>query len=126
MQSMTADELVKVDLCDAERQLVTRGLAEWGGPAHCTDALAIAMGFDGVRHFYTEARRLSTSIRTGQPLTATDWRRALIATEIVFASDVFGSGCDWSSTTGLTDEGTIGTLRALQRKLAGAANVHNV
>jgi hypothetical protein len=50
----------------------------------------------------------------GQPLSRADWRRALLATEIVFASDVVGSGLDWSITTGLADEDTIGLLRAMQ------------
>jgi hypothetical protein len=42
------------------------------------------------------ARRLKPLVLGGQPLSRRDWRRALIATEIVFASDVFGAGWDWS------------------------------
>ena len=43
--------------------------------------------------------------------------------EFVFASDVFGSGIDWSITTGIPDRDAIETLRVLQRKFtrAGAA-----
>ncbi|MFD2091298.1 hypothetical protein [Blastococcus deserti] len=52
-----------------------------------------------------------------QPLTRRDWARALLATEIVFASNLVGSGLDWSSTTGLSDEETIALLRTLQRKI---------
>jgi hypothetical protein len=41
----------------------------------------------------------------------------LVATEIVFASDVFGAGVEWSTVTGSTDAETIAVLRQLQRKL---------
>jgi hypothetical protein len=39
----------------------------------------------------------------------------------VFASDVIGSGSDWSATTGLSDERTIRLLRGVQGKLIGLA-----
>lgn len=41
----------------------------------------------------------------------------LIATEIVFASDVVGAGLDWPIVTGLRDDQTIALLRGLQRKM---------
>lgn len=44
--------------------------------------------------------------------------------EIVFASDVFGSGIDWSTTVGRTDEETIRILRSLQRKIARSVRIH--
>lgn len=50
-------------------------------------------------------------------LTRSQWRKALLALEIVFSSDVIGSGCDWSITTGISDEETIKLLRVVQRKL---------
>jgi len=43
----------------------------------------------------------------------------LLATEIVFASNVMGSGTDWTDTTGLDDIRSIQVLWGLQRKLAG-------
>ncbi|MEV4418273.1 hypothetical protein [Catellatospora sp. NPDC049609] len=123
---MTAEDKVLIELTDAERHVLIRGFAEWGGPARCTDALAVAMGFRGVEDLHVEGRRMSESIRSGHPLSRKDWRCALIATEVVFASDIFGSGVEWSTTTGLSDEETIKILRSLQRKLARSANVHNV
>jgi hypothetical protein len=36
-------ELVDVQLTHDERHMLHRGLAEWGGPASCTNAMAIAM-----------------------------------------------------------------------------------
>ncbi|GAB4051100.1 hypothetical protein [Catellatospora paridis] len=119
-----AEDPVSVDLTDAERHLLVRGFSEWGGPAHATDALAVAMGFEGVEDMYRQVRRLTASIEAGQPLSRRDWRRSLIATEFVFASDIFGSGYEWSTTTGLSDEETMKTLRELQHKLARQARVH--
>jgi hypothetical protein len=122
--AVTTDEIAVGDLTDEERYVLSRGLAEWGGPAHCTDALAAAMDFDNAAALLVEARRLRPLIRSGQPLSRRDWRRALIATEIVFASDVFGSGGDWSTTTGFSDEDTIRILRSLQRKIARSVRIH--
>jgi hypothetical protein len=67
-----------------------------------------------------DGRRLREALDRSEPLTRSDWRRTLLATEIVFASDVVGAGWDWSITTGLSDEETIRLLRAVQRKVARA------
>jgi hypothetical protein len=75
------------------------------------------MGFDSVKHLHPEGPRLQDAIWTGKPLTPRDWRRVLLLTEVVFASDVVGSGVEWATTTGLSDEDTIWVLRAIQRKL---------
>jgi hypothetical protein len=40
--------LLDVDLTPEERYVLNRGLVEWGGPAHCTEAMANAMGFASV------------------------------------------------------------------------------
>lgn len=114
------------DLTDEERHVLSRGLAEWGGPAHCTNALAIAIDVESATALLEEANRLIPVIRDRQPLTRRHWRRALIAAEIVFASDVFGSGWDWATTTGITDEDTIRILRSLQRKIARSVKTHQL
>lgn len=44
----------------------------------------------------------------------------LLATEIVFASDVIGAGLDWIHTTGLSDGESIALLRSVQRKVPKA------
>lgn len=75
------------------------------------------MGFGSVQALFREADRLIEAIEGEQPLSRWDWSRALIATEIVFASDVMGSGHDWSMTTGLDDAPTLVRLRELQVKL---------
>lgn len=115
-----------IDLTAEERQVLSRALHEWAGPAHCTEALAVAMGFGGVADLLAEGSRMRPLIRAGEPLSRRDWRRALISAEIVFASDVFGSGIDWSIATGLSDEETIQILRPLQRKIARVARIHQL
>ena len=114
------DELLDFELTDDERRLLNRGLVEWGGPAAWTDAMAIAMGFGSVRDLFDESERLLAALRARQALSRWDWTRMLIATEIVFASDVVGSGVEWHITTGLEDVRTLQVLRGLQRKLVKA------
>jgi hypothetical protein len=46
-----------------------------------------------------------------------DWARALLATELAFASEVVGSGYEWSTTTGWSDDTTVKILRSTQLKL---------
>jgi hypothetical protein len=111
-------EHLDVVLTVAERELLAQGLLEWGGPAHCTEALAAAMGFASVEDLLRgSGPRIARAIRARAALSRADWRRALLATEIVFVSDVVGSGIDWSTTTGLEDSATIQLLRQVQRKL---------
>jgi hypothetical protein len=75
------------------------------------------MGFRDKATLSTEVGRLMAAVDAQDPLTPADWRRVLLATEVVFASDVVGSGLDWSITTGLPDAETIGLLRQIQRKM---------
>jgi hypothetical protein len=115
------DNRIMVELTDEERDVLASGLLEWGGPASPTDAWARVMGFadrnDLVRG---HGRRLAEALMRGGALPTSELRRALLATEIVFASDVVGSGVDWTSTTGRSDGETIAILRGIQRKVVGA------
>jgi hypothetical protein len=105
-------------LAENETKLLCRSLLEWGGPAHCSDQLAVGMGFLNVQDMLDQCRRLRTALKDDAPLDAADWARTLLASEIVFVSDLAGSGVEWRITTGLDDEATIRTLRSIQRKLA--------
>jgi hypothetical protein len=44
--------------------------------------------------------------------------RTVLATEIVFASNLVGAGREWSITTGFSDVQTIGLLREIQGRLS--------
>lgn len=106
-----------VELDEDELRFLRAGLLEWGGPASPTTALARAMGFSGVQEMSREAWTLWERIERNDPLSADEWRKALLAVEVVFASDVVGSGVDWPTTTGISDVDSIAILRRLQRKL---------
>jgi hypothetical protein len=124
-------EMIAFELTDDERTMLRCGLSEWGGPACCTTAMAVAMGFEDVRDLFSQADRLRAELEAGRPLSRWDWTRMLLATEIVFASDVIGSGVEWPTTTGLDDQRSIAVLRGLQRKLVkacvpiGARGIHS-
>jgi hypothetical protein len=117
---MGINDLLAVDLTDDEIRVLRHGLLEWGGPARCTDRMALAMGFESVDDILRQGDRIRTALDDRQPMSQRDWVRALLATEVVFASDVLGSGQDWESTSGLTDAETIRVLRSLQRKVPKA------
>lgn len=112
--------MISIELSDDERSLLRCGINEWGGPAACTDELAVAMGFAGRDHLFARTPELWEAVKSGAPLPASDWARVLVMTEFVFVSDVFGSGHDWHITTGFSDEGTIRLLRGVQRRLSSA------
>lgn len=112
--AVSASEVLAGDVID----LLRRALGEWGGPACCSDQLAVGMGFSGVHDLLGQTRRLRSALADDVPLRAADWARTLLASEIVFASDLAGSGVEWQTTTGRSDEATIRTLRSIQRKLA--------
>jgi hypothetical protein len=108
---------VSVLLDGMERRFLRSALLDWGGPARPTDELAVAMGFTSADRLSGEARALWERIEAGEALTTSDWRQVLLAVEIVFASDVVGSGLDWRITSGISDEESLALLRGLQRKL---------
>ncbi len=100
-----------------EIKLLRRALAEWGGPAHCSDELAFGMGFDSEADLLDKCTSFKSALVNDAPLAPPDWARILLAVEVVFVSDLAGSGVDWQTTTGFTDAATIETLRLIQRKL---------
>jgi hypothetical protein len=108
---------IQLRLSEDERALLRAGLNEWGGPARCTEEFAVAMGFESVADLFATGDRIGDAIVAGVPLSRTDWTRALLATEVVFASNVIGSGWDWQATTGLNDQATLGMLRSLQLRM---------
>lgn len=114
------DDLLAVDLSDDERSMLRWGLLDWGGPASPTDDLARVMGFESDADLSAQARRIAEADWTGQRLSRRDWTRALVATEFVWASDVYGAGLDSIHTWGFTDAQGIAILRSVQRKMLSA------
>jgi hypothetical protein len=119
-QGRADSDLVHVELTDYERRVLQQGLFQWGGPARLKDPLAIAMGFANKADFFAVAKELQTRLEQEAPLRRSDWKRVLLATEIVFMSDVVGAGYEWETVTGLDDDETLRTLRSLQVRLIEA------
>ena len=111
------DREVAVHLSDDERHMLVTGLNDWGGPAHGTDSLAVAMGFAGLQDLHRETSRILARIQAGQPLTIRDWSRTLFATELIFASELLGTGSEWTVIQGGDDGEWMRVLRGLQAKL---------
>ena len=84
------------------------------------------MGFSSVQDLFDSTDRLAAAIESGASLSAVEWLRVLLATEIVFASNTIASGLDWSITTGLSDDESLAAVRSVQRKLAGIGNLLGV
>lgn len=114
-------EKIAVDLTPEERDFILAALDEWLGPTAPTEELAIAMGFNGFNHFVDELRRLLAALDDEEPLISLDWRRVLIATEIVYASEYFGAGSDWEDSTCRDDHVSLQLLRGIQNKLIDIA-----
>lgn len=112
------EDAVDLDLTEAERDFMVTGLAEWGGPATMTDALAGAVGFGTAEAFSSAKKRLMTAMLEGHALSEHDWRRALAAAEISFASNIVGVGLEWEDFSLHSDERTLEAMRSVQRKLA--------
>jgi hypothetical protein len=123
MTSHPGDELPQwPDLTTEELWLLNRGLFGWTEGSYLTDALAVAMGFHSAADLHAQAVRIAMALAQHEPLAGQDWKRMLVATEVAFASDVFGLGVEWETVTGLGDEETLAVLRCVQRKLVGVGS----
>ncbi|MFD3650578.1 hypothetical protein ACFWUT_20580 [Streptomyces cyaneofuscatus] len=87
---MTADVQAaeQLTLTDEESRLLQLGLIEWCGPARSTEEFAVAMGFDGREDLHHGSLRIRAALIAHEALEPMDWARALLATELAFASDV--------------------------------------
>ena len=112
-----SERSVSLELAEAERRFLTAALRQWGGAARATGQLAVALGFADLHHFHAETVRLRGLVENQAALTTDEWRRVLVASEVVFASDVFGAGLDWSIAAGITDDEALTLLRSIQRKM---------
>jgi hypothetical protein len=116
--SEDAQQTVAIALDDDERALLVAALSDWSGPASGSEALALAMGFSSLGNLFDETSRMSVDIQDLRPMSTLDWTRALLATEIAFASSVLGTGVEeWLTIRGGTSDVWISALRRLQTKL---------
>lgn len=67
---MEREGLIAPDLTPEEREVLTAGITEWGGPARCTDQLAAAMDFGSVDELGQKSARLVQALRASAPRPA--------------------------------------------------------
>lgn len=79
--------------------------------------MAFAMGFKDERDLVYETKRMRSDLRESRGLTPFGWARLILSCEIVFISDLAGSGYEWRTTTGWRDEMTVMKFRSIQRKM---------
>ncbi|MEJ7691082.1 MAG: hypothetical protein WKF76_11990 [Nocardioidaceae bacterium] len=108
---------VRVDLADDELHMLVLGLTDWGVKEAATERLAAAMGFASIADLLRRAVVSPKPWRLVRPLSVRDWTRALVATEIAFASEVFGTGREWTVIQGGSDSQWMVALRKLQGKV---------
>ena len=119
---MKPSDALSVDLTDDERLLLVSALIEFGGPAKGAAMIAPLVGAASVDDFFRLTDRLENAIRGKDPLSDLDWARALLITEICWASDLLGAASEFS--TNMSDARALAALRSLQRKLVTGERIH--
>jgi hypothetical protein len=114
---LVTDEPAPVELSDDERAFLRAALLDWGGPANPTDEVAVALGATDADSLSAHTWGLWKRFEAEGALSTAAWRQVLLAVEVVFVSDVVGSGLDWPITSGFSDADSIRILRGLQRRL---------
>jgi hypothetical protein len=114
-------EVVSLELSEDERRMLFYGLIDWGGPASdCPEPLAVALGFENTDDLAIDGRRIADDIYDSRAVSDRDWTRALFAAEIIFASDLLGTGSEWTTIHGGDDAYWLEVLRGLQQKIPGS------
>jgi hypothetical protein len=112
---MTATELIDIELTDDERDLLSHGLNEYGGPIRNQLVMARALGLPDQASFDTLVARLRKAIWRKEPLSKVDWARAVFLTEVSWASNLVGSGLDFRSN--FRDDEAPPLMRSVQWKI---------
>ena len=81
--------------------------------------VAPIVGATSQEEFFHLTDRLYAAIRDNQPLSDLEWARALVLTEICWASNLLGAASDFG--TNMSDERALAALRSAQRKISSGA-----
>ncbi|MGB9304626.1 MAG: hypothetical protein WCB92_13410 [Mycobacterium sp.] len=113
---MSDPTLVAIDLDEDERQFMVQGLSEYFGSAKkAIPLLAAFVGVSSAHEFQALVWRLLEAVDNSRPLSRLDWLLALVLTEIAWASDLVGSGIEF--TDHYRDEEVMPLLRMIQRQV---------
>lgn len=69
--NLPLDAAVPVELTKRERDLLARGLLEWGGPARPSDAIARVIDFNDVETLHREGDRVRRILKGSEALRKT-------------------------------------------------------
>jgi hypothetical protein len=112
-------ELVRIDLTDAEHQLLFHGINEYSGLAkYGKTVLAPLFGASTTDEFDATLHRLRAAVEDCEALSDLDWARALLLTEISWGSDLLGAGSEFE--TNIDDDKALPLLRSLQYKISNS------
>lgn len=114
-----SSELVAVDLTGDERDFIRQTLDEWRRSAAGKPFPFQVLGLSTWEQFGELIVRLERAVTDREPLTDLDWARALLLSEVTFASSLIGAGLDFEIGTRFSDAEAMGLLRGLQRKIGG-------
>jgi hypothetical protein len=112
---MTTTELIDIELTDDEREFLSHGLNEYGGPIRNQLVMMRALGLPDRSSFDAVVDRLGQAIWRKEPLSKLDWARAVFLTEVSWASNLVGSGLDFRSN--FHDDEAAPLMRSIQRKI---------
>ena len=114
---MTDPTLVAIDLDDDERELMVQAMNEYFKSAKGgIPFLALLFRVSGVEEFHALVWRLLESVDNKEPLSPFDWTRALLLTEIAWASDLVGSGIEFAKVR--SDAEVMPLLRLIQYQVS--------
>jgi hypothetical protein len=117
----TSAELLTVDLSDDERAFIWQAMYQWQFSASRQPFPYQVLGLATWQEFAELTHRLAHAVTDREPLTGLDWMRVLYLTECSWASDVVGSGLDFSIVTEFSDIDGLSLLRRLQHKIGRVA-----
>jgi hypothetical protein len=112
---MTEPELIAIELTDEEHEFILRALSEFGGTASYSPFPIKILGVSTDDEFEELMDRLRKAIWDREPISYLDWARTQLLVEMCWASDIIGSGTEFTYT--YRDELAAPLMRSIQRKL---------
>jgi hypothetical protein len=116
-----SQELLTVELSEDERRFIWQAMHQWQWSASDAPFPYQVLGLSSWREFVELTHRLAHAVTDREPLTDLDWTRVLYLTESSWASNLVGSGLDFSIVTEFSDIDCLSMLRRLQRKIGRVA-----
>lgn len=111
---MGNDDAYQLDITDDQLLLLSTALTLWDGPALVQDLVGPVVWTTSRDEFHHLTGRLRAVIETRGWITPFDFTRAMVLTEICWASELLGAASHFQPIIG--DERALAALRSLQRE----------